>query len=218
MESKPAFNLQKQTNTKGAYLFSALMSPIWILMIVLTIREIDQIIPSDIWPSITLHVFIGLIVILPVRLGFLRKELTLIFKVDEQKSALILESHWGNYFTFSKSYPLNEIKGFEVHNVYANKKGSRHSVTQNQLLALCFQNRRSKYLTNFLDNENSTEFAQNLNRFLADNTQINIDFRALSTTPYTPQSQKTFITIYYAIACIAVIIGIVALVIVLSLP
>ena len=54
--------------------------------------------------------------------------------------------------------------------------------------------------------------------FCDDNTQINIDFRALSTTPYTPQSQKTFITIYYAIACIVVIIGIVALVIVLTLP
>ena len=91
-----------------------------------------------------------------------------------------------------------------------------HSVTQNQLLALCFQNRRPKYLTNFLDNENSTEFAQNLNKFLADNTQIDIDFRSLSTVPYTPQSQKTFIKIYLAIACIVVVVAIVVTVIILA--
>ncbi len=218
MESKTEFNLLKQTNTKGAYLFSALMSLFWILMIVLTIRDINQINSSNIWSAITIHIFIGLIVILPVIFGFLRKEVTLIFKVDERNNALIYKSHWGNYLTFTKSYLFNEIKGFEVHNVYANKKGSRHSVTQNQLLALCFQNRRPKYLTNFLDNENSTEFAQNLNKFLADNTQINIDFRALSTIPYTPQRQKTFIKVYYSIACITVIIGIVAIIWALTLP
>ncbi len=218
MESKPEFNLLKQTNTKGAYQFSALMSLFWVFMIVLTIVKGDFTDPVNIYGNIGLHVFIGLIVILPVIFGFLRKEVTLIFKVDEQNRALIIESHWGNFLTFSKSYPLDEIEGFEVHNVFANKKGSRHAVTQNQLLALCFQDRRPKYLTNFLDNENSTEFAQNLNKYLADNTQIAIDFRALSTTPYTPQRQKTFITIYYSIACIAVIIGIVAIVIVLTLP
>ncbi len=218
MESKPEFNLMKQTNTKGAFQFSALMTVVWIFMLVLTLTKADLNDPLTRNGEIALHIFIGLIVILPVIFGFLRRELNLIFKLDEQKSALILESHWGNYLTFSKSYPLNEIKGFEVHNVYANKKGFRHQVTQNQLLALCFQNRRPKYLTNFLDNENSTEFAQNLNKFLADYTQINIDFRALSTTPYTPKSQKTFITIYIAITCIVLVIAIVVVVIILTLP
>ncbi len=218
MESKSEFNLMKQTNTKGAFQFSALMTGIWIFMLVLTLTKADLNDPINRNGFIGLHIFIGLIVFLPVIFGFLRKEVTLIFKVDKQKSALIYESHWGNYLTFSKSYPLNEIKGFEVHNAYANKKGSRYQTTQNQLLALCFQNRRPKYLTNFLDNENSTEFAQNLNKFLADNTQINIDFPALSTTPYTPQIQKTFITIYLAITCIIVVVGIVAVVIVLTLP
>ena len=218
MESKPEYNLLKQTNTKGAYQFSALMTPFWILMIVLTFTSADLTNPANIYGYIGLHVFIGLIVILPVIFGYLRKEVTLIFKVDEQKNSLIIESHWGNNITFSTSYPLNEIKGFEVHNVYANKKGSRYQVTQNQLLALCFQNRKPKYLTNFLDNENSTEFAQNLNKFLADNTQINIDFRAESTTPYTPQSQKNFITLYLAIFCIIVVVAIVAVIIIFNLP
>ncbi len=218
MESQTQYELPIQTNSKGAFFISAIMGGVWIMMIILTIRDIDQIISTDVWPAITLHVFSALTVFIPLSIGILRKEVTLIFKVDEQKNALIYKSHWGNYLTFSKSYPFSEIKGFEVHNVYGNKKGSRHGVTQNQLLALCFQNRRSKYLTNFLDNENSTEYARNLNKFLADNTQINIDFRALSTSPYTPQSQKTFIKIYYGIACIAVIIGIVALIWVLALP
>ena len=218
MENKPEFNLLKQTNTKGAFQFSALMSLFWIFMLVLTLIKADLTDPINRNGFIVLHIFIGLIVFLPIIFGFLRKEVTLIFKVDEQNRVLIIESHWGNYLTFSKSYQLNEIKGFEVHNVYANKKGSSHSVTQNQLLALCFQNRRPKYLTNFLDNENSTEFAQNLNKYLADNTQINIDFQALSTTPYTPQSQKTFMTIYLVITCIIVVVGIVAVVVILTLP
>ncbi|MHA1474042.1 MAG: hypothetical protein ACTSPA_13080 [Promethearchaeota archaeon] len=218
MESKPEFNLIKQTNTKGAYQFSALMTPFWILMIVLTFTSADLTNPANIYGYIGLHVFIGLIVILPVIFGFLRKDVTLIFKVDEQNRVLIIESHWGNFLTFSKSHPLNEIKGFEVHKVYANKKGSMHGVTQNQLLALCFQNRSPKYLTNFLDNENSTEFAQNLNKYLADNTQIAIDFQALSTTPYTPQSQKTFMTLYLAITCIIVVVAIVAVIIIMNLP
>ncbi len=218
MESKSEFNLQKQTNTKGAYLFSALMSPIWILMLVLTLTRADLNDPINRNGFIGLHIFFGLIVIPPVIFGYLRREVTLIFKIDEPNRLLIYESHWGNFLTFSRFYPLNEIKGFEVHNVYANKKRSMHGVTQNQLLALCFQSRRPKYLTNFLDNENSTEFAQKLNKFLADNTQINIDFPALSTTPYTPQIQKTFITIYLAITCIIVVIGIVTVVIVLTLP
>jgi len=217
MESKPEFTLHKQTNTKGSYQFSAAMSLVWIFMIVLNIVKADSSNPINVYGYIILHVFIGMIVILPVIFGFLRRELTLIFKIDEQNGLLILESHWGNYFTFTKSYPLNEIKGFEVHNVYANKKGWGHQITQNQLLALCFQNRRPKYLTNFLDNENSTEYAQNLNKFLADNSQINIDFRAESTTPYTPQSQKTFMTIYLAIACILVVVAIVVVVIILTL-
>ena len=213
MESKPEFTLQKQTNTKGAYLFSALMTLIWILMIVLTFTNPD---PNNTGGEIVLHIFIGLIVILPVIFGFLRRELTLIFKIDEQKVTLILESHWGNYLTFSKSYPLNEIKGFEVHNVYANKKRTMHGVTQNQLLTLCFQSRRPKHLTNFLDNENSTEFAQNLNKFLADNTQVNIDFRALGTTPFTPKSQKTLITVLLVFTCVVPIIATVIVVIILK--
>lgn len=101
---------------------------------------------------------------------------------------------------------FNEIKGFEVHNVYANKKGIGHQVTQNQLLALCFQNRKPKYLTNFLDNENSTEFAQKLNKYLANHTQVNIDPTALNTTPYTPQRQKRFIKVYYALIGIMIVI------------
>jgi len=216
MESKPEFNLQKQTNSKGAYLFSALMSLIWVLMIVLTIMKADFSDPVNRYGYIALHVFCGLLVILPVVFGFLRRELSIIFKVNEQKNALILESHWGNYLTFSKSYPINEIKGFEVHNVFANKRGYGHQVTQNQLLALCFNNRRPKYLTNFLDNENSTEFAQNLNKFLADNKQIRIGFQAENVTPYTPKSQKTFITIYLAITCIIIVAAIVVVLIIFN--
>ncbi len=214
MESKPEFNLMKQTNTKGAFQFSALMSLFWILMIILSITNPD---PNETGGYIVLHIFIGLIVILPVIFGFLRKELTLIFKVGEPKGALILESHWGNYLTFSKSYPLNEIKGFEVHNVIANKKGSRYQTTQNQLLALCFQSKRPKYLTNFLDNENSTEFAQNLNKFLADNTQIRIDQQSELITPYTPKSQKIFLNIMLAFTFIVIVGAIVTVVVLIVL-
>ena len=127
MESKSEFNLMKQTNTKGAFQFSAIMTVVWIFMLVLTLTKADLNDPINRNGFIGLHIFIGLIVILPVIFGFLRKELTLIFKVDEQNRALILESHWGNYLTFSKSYPLNVIKGVEVHNVIANKKGSRYT-------------------------------------------------------------------------------------------
>jgi len=122
MESKPEFNLLKQTNTKGAYQFSALMSLVWVLMIVLTIVKGDFTDPVNTYGYIGLHVFIGLIVILPVIYGYLRREVTLIFKVDEQKNSLIIESHLGNNLTFSTSHQLNDIRGFEVHNVYANKK------------------------------------------------------------------------------------------------
>ena len=68
-----------------------------------------------------------------------------------------------------------------------------------------------------MDNENSTEFAQNLNKFVADNSQINIDFQALSTTPYTPKSQKTFMTLYLAIICIIIVVAIVVVVIILTM-
>jgi len=214
MKPKPEFNLMKQTNTKSAYKFSAMMTGVWILMVVLTLIKADFDNPINKYGFIGLHIFIGLIVFLPVIFGFLRKDVTLIFKINEQRNLLIIESHWGNYLTLSKSYPFNEIKGFEVHNVYANKKGTRYHSTQNQLLALCFQSKRPKYLTNFLDNENSTEFAQNLNKFLADNTQININFQALSTTPYTPPSHKTFLYIILAFTFL-VIFGAIGTVIVL---
>ncbi|QEE15892.1 hypothetical protein DSAG12_01719 [Promethearchaeum syntrophicum] len=216
MESKPEFILPKQTNTKGSYQFSAIMSLVWIMMIVLTILKGDFSDPVSINGYIVLHVFNGSIVILPVVFGFLRRDLALVFKVDEQNGALILESQWGNYFTFTKSYPLNDIKGFEVHNVYANKKGSMHGVTQNQLLSLCFQSRRPKHLTNFLDNENSTEFAQNLNKFLAENTQIPIGIQAESVTPYTPKSQQALITIYCVATCVVLVVAIVVAIIILN--
>ena len=213
MESKSEFNLLKQTNTKGAFQFSAMMGAFWIFMLVLTLIKADLTNPINRNGFIVLHIFIGLIVFLPVIFGFLRKEVTLIFKVDEQINSLIIESHWGNYLTFSKSYSLNEIKGFEVHNVIANKKGSRYQTTQNQLLALCFQSRRPKYLTNFLDNENSTEFAQKLNQFLADNTQIRIDPQSELATPYTPKSQKTLINNALAISFIVIVGAIVTVVV-----
>ncbi len=214
MESRPEFVLMKQTNTKGAFKFSALMTVAWIFMLVLTFMKADLNDPLNRNGFIGLHIIIGLIVIIPVIFGFLRKELTLIFKVDEPKGALILESHWGNYLTFSKYYPLKEIKGFEVHNVIANKKGTRYQTTQNQLLALCFQSNRPKYLTNFLDNENSTEFAQNLNKFLADNTQIRITSQSEHATPYTRKSQEKFLYIILAFTFI-VIVGAIVTVIVL---
>ncbi len=213
MESKAEFNLLKQTNTKGAFQFSAMMSAFWIFMIVITLMKADLTDPINRNGFIVLHIFIGLIVILPVIFGFLRKEITLIFKVDESNNSLIIESHWGNYLTFSKSYPLNELKGFEVHNVYANKKGSNYETTQNQLLALCFNSKRPKYLTNFLDNDNSTEFARNLNKYLADNTQIRIDSQSELATPYTPKSQKTLINIALAITFIVIIGAIVTVVV-----
>ena len=199
MEPKPDFHLSKKTNSKMAYLFSAIMSIFLIFMITMTWERVIAPDSPDRIGFIGTYIFFSLVVILPIIFGFLRKEVTLIFKIDDHHSALIYESHWGNYLTFSKSYPFNEIKGFEVHNVYANKRGFTNQVTQNQLLALCFQNRRPKYLTNFQDNENSTDFARNLNKYLADHTQVNIDPTALNTTPYTPQRQKKYIKIYYAI-------------------
>jgi len=216
MESKPEFNLKKKTNTKMAYLFSAIMSLFLIFMITMTWeRVIDPNSPDRIG-FIGTYIFFSLIVILPIIFGILRKEVTLIFKVNEQNNALIYESHWGNYLTFSKSYLFNEIKGFEVHNVYANKRGFTNQVTQNQLLALCFQNRRPKYFTNFQDNENSTDFARNLNKYLADHTQVNIDPTALNTTPYTPQRQKKNIKIYRAILGIMVVFTIVMIIWILT--
>ena len=218
MDSTPEFILQKKTNTKRAFLFSALNSIFLIFMIVMTWARVIDPNSLERIGFIGVYIFFGLIVILPIIFGFLRKEVTLIFKVDEQNRALIYESHWGKYLTFSKSYPFNKIKGFEVHNVYGNKSDllNTNQLTQNQLLALCFHNRKPKYLTNFLDNESSTEFAQNLNKFLTDNSQINIDFQALSATPYTPQSQKNFIRIYMAFLCIMVVVAIVVVVIILS--
>ena len=71
MESKSEFNLMKQTNTKGAYQFSALMSLVWVLMIVLTFTSPDLSNPANKYGYIGLHVFLGLIVILPVIFGFL---------------------------------------------------------------------------------------------------------------------------------------------------
>ena len=68
---------------------------------------------------------------------------------------------------------------------------------------------------NFLDNESSTEFAQNLNKFLADNTQIPIGIQAESVTPYTPKSQQTLITIYCLATCIVLVVAAVAVIIIL---
>ena len=63
MEPKPEFNLMKQTNTKGAYKFSALMSLIWILMIVLFLIQADITDPINRNIFIVMHIFFGLIVI-----------------------------------------------------------------------------------------------------------------------------------------------------------
>ncbi len=202
MESTPKYELPIKTATKKAMLISSIMSGFWILVIIYTIIVVDLTDPTNIVPTFVLNVFFGLTVLIPLSIGILRKEVTLIFKIDEPNRSLIYESHWGNYHIFSKSYPFIEIKHFEVHNIWANP---RSRVTQYQFLALCFQSRRPKYLTNYLDSENSTEFAQKLNKFLADNTQINIDSQALSTTPYTPKSQITqliIFTIIMAIFCI----------------
>ncbi|MHA1718520.1 MAG: hypothetical protein ACTSWX_13120 [Promethearchaeota archaeon] len=140
MESQPKFTLFKRTNTRGAYLFSVLMTIFWIFMTVIIMLQAKKLSePPNKSEFIGFHIFIGLIVILPIVFGFLRKKVILIFKIDHQKNMLVIESHWGNYCTFSKSYALNKIKGFEVHYVYGNKREVRNQITKNQLLALCFK-------------------------------------------------------------------------------
>lgn len=131
--------------------------------------------------------------------GILIKNVVRVFKIDESKQMLILETFWSNIRVYKKCFPLKDIKRFEV--MKRHMKGTL-------FLCLNFKSEKVKNLTTMLDKKNILAFAKDLNGFLDQYTSMDKAVLLEEYEPDFPKSEKKVWESFMISLCSFILIGI----------
>ena len=119
-------------------------------------------------------IFMGSLVTITFIIGLLRKNVELIFKIDNADNILIYERFWSKLRINRGSFKLQDIKRF---NVFTRNipytRGINVIAGEYNFLTLEFISQKPKYLSYPRDSPFTVDYAQQLNKFLESFTSLN---------------------------------------------